>query len=344
MSSFSKKIILIGFKILFSAFCIFYLINQFGDEFKSLHYSLKINWFFIICALFLFGLSQVVSVIRWQICCNCLGITEGNSKFDFALAKLYLIGLFCNNFLPSSLGGDFVRAYLLKKKYLHSRWIDCAGSVFVDRAFGVTILAWIGFIALFIIEKTNSLLSHSLLIGMGFIALACTITILVSLQLGNFVKLSKEELKEEEVEEDKKSFLESLKLKFIEFALSLNKIQSSKFAIFALLFSSLIIQVLVSFCLLCLCFGLGFKIKFLFIWIMNPLATLGSLFAPSISGLGVREGIYAYVFQALGFPASSGIILSLVWFSTLLIISLPGAFYMLNQKKIPSQIQINNQI
>lgn len=317
-----KKIALFSLKVVFSAFCIFYLFFKFGHEFSTLHHSFKINWFYLIIGLTFLSLSQVVSIIRWQICSEALGISQNQSKvFSFYLGKIYLISLFCNNFLPSSLGGDFVRIYLLKKNYQNSSWIDCSGSVLIDRAFGVTTLAWIGFIALYLNGQMNIALTY----GMGLLALICSIIIFIGLYLGKiFDKVNFFE---------NKNFFETMKQKFLEFCFVLSKIRFSKLAVLKLLALSSFVQILIGLGLISFCSGFNFNIKPESIWIMNPIATLGSLLAPSLSGLGVREGLYAYIFKTLGYSASSGIVLSLTWLASFLIISLPGAFYLIKYKK-----------
>jgi len=93
-----------------------------------------LDWRLFAVALGLFWLGQVFFVLRWRLLSRVQSV-------DFGLVaglKLHLLGLFYNNCLPSSVGGDLLRAWYVTKHADEDKRVEAALSVFVDRAVGLT--------------------------------------------------------------------------------------------------------------------------------------------------------------------------------------------------------------
>jgi glycosyltransferase 2 family protein len=339
-----KKQILIGVKVAFSALCIYHLVQKFGHEFSTVNLSLKrLNFLFLALGVFLYAMSQILSVWRWQACCQSLGISQHLNAPSKATNRIYLLGLFWNNFLPGSFGGDLVRAYLLKKENRNLKWALCVGSVFIDRAFGVFALCWVGFLSALWVAKGQNAVAQKLIWFTGSLSLGSLVALIVFNYLSNFMSAPPDI--EPEAEEEK-SFLEKCQLKLAEFIGALKKIEADKPTLLKMLTASVLVQILVTLCLIALAIGLGLNIKLPLLWLVNPVVTLGSLLAPSVNGLGVREGIYAYLFKSFGYSGSDGIMLSVVWLFVLLLMSLPGAFLIVLKKKktLSPAIELNTDV
>ncbi len=86
----------------------------------------------IFCAaLCIFAISQVIIGLRWWLLLRTQQIYIGL----WAAVKLHYLGLFYNNFMPSSVGGDLVRAWYVT---MHTdKRFAAALSVFVDRVIGL---------------------------------------------------------------------------------------------------------------------------------------------------------------------------------------------------------------
>src|SRR5207244_2735510 len=67
--------------------------------------GLRLN--FWLAAVGLYVLTQVVSAVRWQMLSRPLGFEQPLSHY----VGFYFIGMFFNLFLPTSVGGDVVRAW-----------------------------------------------------------------------------------------------------------------------------------------------------------------------------------------------------------------------------------------
>src|SRR5205085_1159720 len=74
------------------------------------------------------------SALRWQLLARPLGFSHRLPHF----VRLYFIGMFFNLFLPSSVGGDVVRAWYLNAR--SGRGMAAAVSVFIDRFSGLLVL------------------------------------------------------------------------------------------------------------------------------------------------------------------------------------------------------------
>lgn len=79
-----------------------------------------------------FIVSQLIFVARWNMLMRVQAIKIGY----WSALRLHLLGLFYNNCLPTSVGGDFLRAWYVTRHT--DKKFQAALSVFVDRAIGLT--------------------------------------------------------------------------------------------------------------------------------------------------------------------------------------------------------------
>lgn len=91
----------------------------------------QMNIWLFAAALALFMVSQIIVGFRWWLLLRTQSVFI---KF-VASVKLHFLGLFYNNFLPSSVGGDLIRAWYVTKHTENK--FQAALSVFVDRAIGL---------------------------------------------------------------------------------------------------------------------------------------------------------------------------------------------------------------
>jgi len=81
--------------------------------------------------LSIFVISQVMMASRWWLLLRSQSVFIGFG----AVVRLLFLGLFYNNFLPSSVGGDLLRAWYVTKHT--DKRFQAALSVFVDRVIGL---------------------------------------------------------------------------------------------------------------------------------------------------------------------------------------------------------------
>jgi len=95
----------------------------------------------ILAAIAMIVLSIAVSVMKWQLVLQAQGIDVGWAN----LWRAYWAGLFCNNFLPSSIGGDALRIVWVGN--ISRDAPGAAASVIVERILATTGLALTGLAA-----------------------------------------------------------------------------------------------------------------------------------------------------------------------------------------------------
>ena len=78
-------------------------------------------------------MGVAIGVLRWQV---LLGVNQLRPKVA-ALVNVWLIGQFFSNFLPSNVGGDFVKATLVAQRCGPGSWPHAASSVLVARVLGL---------------------------------------------------------------------------------------------------------------------------------------------------------------------------------------------------------------
>ncbi|MFT5571908.1 MAG: hypothetical protein ACI9FR_000829 [Cryomorphaceae bacterium] len=150
---------------------VFYQVGLFSEEGRDQFYqTLKgANIFYLLLCIGVGVLINMCSALKWWMLIRSQKMHAGYWR----VFSYYLIGQFYNLFLPTSVGGDVVRAYELGK---HSgRQADAVASVFVERYTGVlTLLALAGAAVLLQLSKFNvDFIIVSLVlftIGLGFIA------------------------------------------------------------------------------------------------------------------------------------------------------------------------------
>lgn len=92
---------------------------------------LGLNLWIFATALGIYIVSQLIFVARWSLLLRAQSIEIG----FWPAVKLHFLGLFYNNCLPSSVGGDLLRAWYVTKHT--DRKVEAALSVFVDRVIGL---------------------------------------------------------------------------------------------------------------------------------------------------------------------------------------------------------------
>ena len=97
-------------------------------------------WFYLLS----FGavaLGQALYALRWWLLLRALDVRVAYAR----VVEQYLIGVFFNNFLPSSVGGDWSKVYYLGSA---EGYVRIGASVIVDRLIGVTLAASLAMVLL----------------------------------------------------------------------------------------------------------------------------------------------------------------------------------------------------
>lgn len=106
---------------------------------------------FVLLALALNPLGYLASVSRWRLLIRSQG---GDAPFGF-LVRSFLVGVFFNNLLPSTIGGDTIRAYDTSRSGVGKG--TAVAIVIVDRFIGLLALMLFAGVALFFSNRIPEL-------------------------------------------------------------------------------------------------------------------------------------------------------------------------------------------
>jgi hypothetical protein len=99
------------------------------NDFVQAYHRMHIVVFAACVAIFI--ISMLIIALRWYLLLR----TQAIFINFWAAARLYFLGWFYNNFMPSSVGGDLVRAWYVTKHT--DKKFEGVLSVFVDRVIGL---------------------------------------------------------------------------------------------------------------------------------------------------------------------------------------------------------------
>ncbi len=346
---------------------IFYSLHAAGKLHELPAYFASANyWWLLLAALLLLGLLAAGS-LRWGMLLGAQGIHLSR----ISVFMYYMIGMFLNNFLPSTVGGDFVKAYYLSKAT--GKTAGSFISVLVDRLMGMGGLCVVAVAACLLgganlwqnPETHAYALPIFLIVGGVSIGLVLFFLVVFNDRVLNvFLKLSRSDKPEEPLKETlqqatskgriyifKRRFSDLLRKigeKIREFHQSMYIYKGQgKILFLTLLISTLIwvVIVLVSW-MVYMAFHTGGEvgspgyiasIPIRYFYIFLPVISVIMSLPISFAGLGVREGVFIKLFETVPGNAISDVdalILSLTFYFVFLSVSLIGGVIYIFKDKL----------
>ena len=300
----TNKVFIILLKLAVSSLALYIVFSK-ADSGHTFSIIKSIGPFYFFSAVFLYIFSQLISSFRWKLL-----LPE-----HFTIKKLfsiYMIGAFFGSFMPGIVGGDAVRAYYLNKKA--KKMSLTLASIFMDRYLGYASLMLIGISAAPFAFSYFGTSPYKWIMPFIFAAFVVGSLLFFMLQLGKRFRGMSE---------------------FYEYFASLKK---QKGIIINAILISLLVQFLNFFIVVVLAAGMGEKIPLLVLFVFLPIIITITMIPISISGLGVREGSFVILLGLIGVRSEIATSLSLAWFFSVFVGSIPGlAIYFAlpkNQKKI----------
>jgi uncharacterized protein (TIRG00374 family) len=298
------KIVFLGLKIGVSLALLVYLFSKVGGM-AVIGNALMLSPFHIAAASVLYVLASFLSTLRWKMFIPSQPGTR-------TLFSLYMIGTFFNVCLPSTIGGDAVKAYYLSRQLKKDAEMEgerhsesnhnviSVASVFMDRYVGLAALLAIGLTAFLfgydMLEKTPVLWTMPVI----FVGFAVSSIVLFKFRIGTRLKIMKT------IHEYFEHYFRKRKLLFKGFLYSI------------------VIQLSVIFTVYILASGMGLDIPFFTFVVFLPIIFIVTLIPVSISGIGLREGAFVLLFGIIGLAPDKAMTLSLIWFISVVIGSLWG--------------------
>lgn len=252
-----------------------------------------------LASLLIYCLAQIVSSYRWQLLARAVGFNAPLRQY----VALYYVGMFFNLFLPTSMGGDVVRAWLLAGGP-GRRW-QAALSVFSERFAGLMMLLALACLAT--IPNRSVLPTWALALVWGSAAGGGIGVLLLPFLSRRFTSLQN-----------------------LTQALSLYRSQHGRLIVVLVL--SLLVQISGIVQVGLLGQALGLPVPVLAYAVVIPLVTLLTMLPLSVNGVGVREGFLVLLLAPLGVHEAGAVALGLLWLAVLASASLiGGAVYLLGR-------------
>jgi len=266
----------------------------------------SVNPLAVVFVAVLFLCTQSISTFRWSVI-----LKKDVDISYFKLLSIYFVGMFFNNFLPTMVGGDLVKGYYL---YKYSNKGDVAlASIFMDRYSGFAALMCITALALipgYALIKGTALPGFFVLLIGGFAAMSLVIWV------GPLHSWAMRLM-------DKIHFY-GINKKIDTFYRVLMGYKSHADILAKIFACSVVVQGGVIIGYYVLGSGLGMDIPLGYYFLFIPLTTVISMLPISLSGLGIREGAFIFLFTMVGATKEQAITLSLLWFATCAFVSIIG--------------------
>lgn len=255
---------------------------------------------------------------RWWLLLRRAGVSTSFQK----IVPSYYLGVFFNNLLPTSMGGDVVRIIHLKLRGLSTRVL--VGSAMIDRIVGLSTVVLMGTVSIMfspdIRLSVNNRAFLLILVGLAFALLWLMLT-------PAFIRLIEMIAHRYRHTRIRKALLDVIVLCY--------SYRSAKASILLALGITLVMQSLVIMIYYYLGTGIGIQLPLITYFAIIPIVFLAASIPVSIGGLGVREGALVGLLVSANIDIQHAIALSLLYLLVLWFSSLPGAVVLLFRDKQP---------
>lgn len=314
-------------RVLVSTTLIGYLLWQ-ADPAKILTEWQRIVIPWLLLAVLLQVVGVGISAWKWCMLLRAQGYAV---PYNWAV-RAYFMGQFFNNFLPTMIGGDAVRAYQLSQRI--GQLTPAVASVFVERL--------TGFLALTVIAVTSLLLSYSLLadaprllLGTLLLGLAAGGVLLLALFAAPITRLLTR-LRLPDVAGWRG------KLESMAGQLSAYRQHSGTLARAVLLsFGYQLVWISSNYAA---ALALGISAPFSFFTLMVPMSDIVGLAPIFLNSLGAREGTFVVFLGQIGVQDTRALALAFLIFIVRLVVSLIGGLLYLGggfgaSKQLPQTVE-----
>jgi uncharacterized protein (TIRG00374 family) len=291
-----KKILSILMRISISLALLIFLFSRvdkkaFFEIIKNTHKP------FLILAFFIFSLSYVLAVFRWEMLLKAVKIRLPLKRVIIS----YCGGVFFNLFLPSTIGGDLMRSIDLG---MHTKKPgEIIATVFLDRLSGYIGLVLLAFAALLfgwkLIENRSILISIAVMTAILIIILSILFNEFLYLKINKLIH-----------------FINSHKIR--ELMANLHRevyyFKNHKRIIISNIVLSTVIQAAMPVVFFIIAKSLGIRLGMVWFFVLIPIISTITSIPISIGGLGLRDAATIYFFRKGGINPDLAFAMSLLDF------------------------------
>lgn len=266
----------------------------------------------LVAALIMQFASTAISAYRWQLIMRNL---QFGQSFTFYW-RSYFKGMFFNQGLPTSIGGDAIRVLDVAGRGFRKR--DALYGVAIDRIAGLAALILLTLVANVVNTSLLPAPVYRLMLLLTVLGLLGIVGLLVLKRLSWFDRYPPLAFV--------KSISDHLNLAFAH-------------SRFMLLILSLLVPVFAMLGFYATGWALGLRFDLMTYFAIVPPALVLTIIPASIAGWGVREGALVGLFSLMGADKTMVLMMSLLYGITLIIVSIPGLIIFLQGRhRIPAKL------
>jgi uncharacterized protein (TIRG00374 family) len=261
-----------------------------------------LRWGYWVAAVGLYVVCQLLCCVRWMWLSRPLGFQQSLARFS----SIYFVGMFFNLFLPTSVGGDAVRAVYLANG--SGRRMPAILSVLLDRISGVIVLIGLACVAAALSPVELPAQFRFAIYGLG----SCAALGLLSLPL--IARLAEALPERNKLRRLIGRVRESVAL-----------LRSRPDILVGTTLLSIVVQVLNAVLVWLVGLALNLVVPAVYYGVAAPMVTLVTLIPISLNGMGLREGGMVLFLGPAGASAANAVTLAFLWFLVQTTTSLFGA-------------------
>jgi len=295
----------LGLRLLVSAVLFTILVTKIHFSDFVPHHHTRGTWAFLAAGILLMALSFVLASWRWQ---RVLAVF-GHRVHLRTLTKHYLAGQFVGNLLPSTIGGDVLR--VSRSSADTGNTTEAFAAVVLERLTGfvvlpILVLAGFAMMPSLFAEPRSSL---ALLIAGGTVLFLGVIVFLAGhpKAAGRFA--------------DRDNWMRAIGAVHV----GVDRLRRDPMDAAVALAAALIYQIVVVASVYCAFHVVNVRVPNASILAYVPAVAMAQVVPITIGGLGVREGLLAFLFHPLGVPTGRAVAIGLLWYGMTLLVSVLGA-------------------
>ena len=301
-----KRSLSVGLKIGVSAVLLVYCFRRVGWEALWTEIA-GANAGWVVVYVGVSFLATLVSALKWHVLATARGLSASRGK----LTVLYLVGYFFNNILPTSVGGDVVRAYELGKA--DGKQAEAMASVFMERFTGLTALILFALFTLILDPRFLGDMTLALALAVVCVAYLSVIALVFQRAAVRFLQ-----------ERISFSPVQRLLRKMQKLQEAILLYQHERRALWVSMLYSGVFYVISVFIVYtgCLTFGDAPDVADLFLVV--PIMHILFMIPISLGGIGLHEWAYTIVLGMIGGPHAVGLSVALLYRTRTIVFGLIG--------------------
>jgi uncharacterized protein (TIRG00374 family) len=312
-----KNVVFTAIKAIISAALIYYILSK--TNLSEIWVSVKsADPWILLLSFSLHAVGYYASAYRWRV----LALAQKMDMPVSYLVESYAVAMFFNNILPTTIGGDAVRAYDSWRKGFSK--LKSIATVGVERFIGLFALVVFAVIAVALTEEINNRVPYL------WVWVLITFMLMWFVLQGIFLQQGKAKLLAKIFTLPGFSIAGKIVQKFSDAFVNFrgkNKALAISIAL------SLLLQINVIFHYYLISEALGLDVPFIKFWVIIPIALFVQMIPVSINGIGIRENLYVFFLGLYGAPVASAIAFSWIAYGMILLLGLFGGILYVFRKE-----------